>query len=62
MKISTNTALAQAKPHWIDWDAMANPDVEAFAAKVLEVASGASARNEVENARGIAIFKDGVTL
>ena len=62
MKISTNTALAQAKPHWIDWDAMANPDVEAFAAKVLEVASGAPARNEVENARGIAIFKDGVTL
>jgi altronate hydrolase len=62
MKISTNTALAQAKPHWIDWDAMAHPDVEAFAAKVLEVASGAPARNEVENARGIAIFKDGVTL
>ena len=62
MKISTNTALAQAKPHWIDWDAMANPDVEAFAAKVLEVASGAPARNEVENARDIAIFKDGVTL
>ena len=62
MKISTNTALAQAKPHWIDWDAMARPDVEAFAAKVLEVASGAPARNEVENARDIAIFKDGVTL
>ena len=62
MKIATNTALATAKPHWIDWDAMANPDVEAFAAKVLEIASGAPARNEVENARGIAIFKDGVTL
>ena len=62
MKIATNTTLATAKPHWIDWDAMANPDVEAFAAKVLEIASGAPARNEVENARGIAIFKDGVTL
>ena len=62
MKIATNTTLATAKPHWIDWDAMANPDVEAFAAKVLEIASGAAARNEVENARGIAIFKDGVTL
>ena len=62
MKIATNTTLAQAKPHWIDWDAMANPDVEAFAAKVLEIASGAPARNEVENAHGIAIFKDGVTL
>ena len=62
MKIATNTTLAQAKPYWIDWDAMANPDVEAFAAKVLEIVSGAPARNEVENARGIAIFKDGVTL
>ena len=62
MKIATNTTLATAKPHWIDWDAMANPDVEAFAAMVLEIASGAPARNEVENARGIAIFKDGVTL
>ena len=62
MKIATNTTLATAKPHWIDWDAMANPDVEAFAVKVLAIASGAPARNEVENARGIAIFKDGVTL
>ena len=62
MKISTNRTLAAAKPHWIDWDAMSNPDTDAFAAKVLEIASGASARNEVENARGIAIFKDGVTL
>ena len=62
MKIATNTTLAQAKPHLIDWDAMANPDVVAFAAKVLEIASGAPARNEVEDARGIAIFKDGVTL
>ena len=62
MKISTNSDLARAKPHWIDWDAMANPNVDAFAAKVLEVASGAPARNEAENARGIAIFKDGVTL
>ena len=33
-----------------------------FAAKVLAIASGEPARNEVENARGIAIFKDGVTL
>ncbi|MBQ4200412.1 MAG: altronate dehydratase [Kiritimatiellae bacterium] len=62
MKISTNSDLSRAKPHWIDWDAMANPDVDAFAAKILEVASGAPARNEAENAHGIAIFKDGVTL
>ena len=62
LKIATNTTLAQAKPHWVDWDAMANPDVEAFARKVLSVASGEQARNEVNAAAEIAIFKDGVTL
>ena len=62
MKVATNSTLAQAKPHWVDWDAMANPDVEAFARKVLAVASGEQAANERNNARGIAIFKDGVTL
>lgn len=46
----------------IDWDAMANPDAEAFAAKVFAVASGEPACNEVHGDRGIAIFKDGVTL
>ena len=62
MKVATNSTLAQAKPHWVDWDAMANPDVEDFARKVLAVASGEQAANERNNARGIAIFKDGVTL
>jgi altronate hydrolase len=62
MKISSNATLAKAKPHWIDWDAMTNPDTEAFAARVLEIASGAPAANERDKARQIAIFKDGVTL
>ena len=63
LKIASNTPLAQAKPNWIDWDAMANPDVDAFAAKILAVASGDErARNEAAGAQGIAIFKDGVTL
>ncbi len=63
LKIASNTTLAQAKPNWIDWDAMANPDVEAFAAKILAVASGDEpALNETTGAQGIAIFKDGVTL
>ena len=63
LKIASNTTLAQAKPNWIDWDAMANPDVEAFAAKILAVASGdEQALNETTGAQGIAIFKDGVTL
>jgi altronate hydrolase len=62
MKISTNDALAKNKPHWIDWNAMSEPDTEAFAAKVLAVAGGESAANERFGAKEIAIFKDGVTL
>ena len=63
LKIASNSTLAQAKPNWIDWDAMANPDVESFAAKILAVASGDErALNETTGAQGIAIFKDGVTL
>jgi len=63
MKIATNDALAENKPNWIDWNAMSDPDVEAFAQKVLRVASGAErAKNEINGAQGIAIFKDGVTL
>ena len=62
MKIATNTKLATGKAAWIDWDAMANPDTEAFAEKVLAVASGELATNERFGAKEIAIFKDGVTL
>ena len=62
LKIATNDALAANKPNWIDWNAMGNPNVEDFAKKVLFVASGEKARNEVNGAQGIAIFKDGVTL
>ena len=62
MKIATNDALAANKPNWIDWNAMSNPDVEEFAKKVIAVASGEKAKNELSGAQGIAIFKDGVTL
>ena len=62
LKIATNDTLAANKPNWIDWNAMANPDVEDFAKKVLAVASGEKAKNEISGAQGIAIFKDGVTL
>lgn len=62
MKISTNDALAKAKPAWVDWNAMSNSDVEAFARKVISVASGELAANERNLDRHIAIFKDGVTL
>ena len=63
MKVATNDALARNKPNWIDWNAMSDPNVDAFAAKVMRVASGEElARNEENGAQGIAIFKDGVTL
>lgn len=63
VKVATNHSLAQKKPHWIDWDAMANPNVEEFLETVLTIASGETpARNEVNHCREIAIFKDGITL
>ena len=63
LKIASNDALARNKPNWIDWNAMSEPDVEKFAAKVMAVASGDErTRNEETGDRGIAIFKDGVTL
>lgn len=62
LKVATNDTLAANKQNWIDWNAMSNPDVEAFARMVLAVASGEKAKNELNGAQGIAIFKDGVTL
>ena len=62
LKIASNDTLAANKPNWVDWNAMSDPDTEAFAAKVLAVASGEPAKNETCGAQGIAIFKDGVTL
>ena len=62
LKIASNDALAANKPNWIDWNAMSAPDVGAFAERVMAVASGKPAKNELLGAHGIAIFKDGVTL
>lgn len=70
IKIASNSALAQRKPRWIDFDAgrlvNAGADCAAlddeFFAQVLAVASGAPTRNEQEGYEEIALFKDGVTL
>lgn len=63
LKIATNDTLAKNKPNWIDWNAMSDPDVDRFAKKILRIASGEElAKNEINGAQGIAIFKDGVTL
>ncbi len=68
LKIASNSALADAKPNWIDFDAGAALDIGLDQAAdelldlVIETASGAPARNEANDERGIAIWKRGVTL
>ena len=69
LKISSNSALAHNKPHWIDFDAgrlLTSSDVDAltdeFYRMILDVASGQPAKNELNDEREIAIWKDGVTL
>ncbi|HEY6644984.1 altronate dehydratase family protein [Povalibacter sp.] len=69
LKISSNSALAQNKPHWIDFDAgrvLTGEDVEhvtnEFLQLILATASGQPAKNELNEEREIAIWKDGVTL
>jgi altronate hydrolase len=69
LKIASNSALAARKPRWIDFDAGALLDgarphdlEERLLNLVLETASGQRARNELNDEREIAIWKDGVTL
>ena len=69
LKISSNRALAARKPGWIDFDTGSVAEGESIdqAARrlfhlVLRTASGAPTRSEAAGRRGIAIFKDGVTL
>lgn len=66
VKIATNTALAEKKSGWIDYNA--GPILEGrdltqeFFEYLLEVAEGKETKNEEKGYREIAIFKDGVTL
>ena len=69
LKVSTHTGLAARKPGWIDFDAGPLLDGtpmdtlrDGLMDKLLAVAAGERARNEVNGDRQIAIFKDGVTL
>jgi altronate hydrolase len=69
LKIASNSALATAKPKWIDYDAGAlleGTDLERATDElmrlVLDTASGKPARNETNGEREIAIWKQGVTL
>ncbi|NDW12726.1 altronate dehydratase [Bacteroides sp. 214] len=69
MKISTNTALANNKPTWIDFNAGVIVEGESmestcrrFIDYIIKVASGEFVNNEKKGYREIAIFKTGVTL
>ena len=68
VKISTNTALSCKKPSWIDFDAGKCLDetnstcTDELFNLIIAVAEGKETRNEINNYREIAIFKDGVTL
>jgi Altronate dehydratase len=69
VKISTNNALYEKKPGWIDFNAgiLLHTDDEkamdeAFFAYCLAVANGSETKNEKNAYREISIFKDGVTL
>ena len=69
LKIASNRAIARRKPGWIDFDAgtvAEDEPVEQAARRlfrlVLDTAGGAPTRSEAVGRRGIAIFKDGVTL
>jgi altronate hydrolase len=71
IKISSNSEIAQKKPHWIDFNAGAlldgSADMDTLSQQlfdyILDVASGrALANNEKHGYREIAIWKEGVTL
>ncbi|MGZ3304577.1 MAG: UxaA family hydrolase [Asticcacaulis sp.] len=69
LKIASNSALAQKKPHWIDFDAgktLAGETLDQAADELMELilrtASGQPSCNEKNEEREIAIWKNGVTL
>jgi altronate hydrolase len=69
LKISSNTALFEKKPHWIDYNAgqvlegaSLSQTADGLMDLILKVASGQQANNEINEEREIAIWKNGVTL
>lgn len=72
IKISTNTALAEKKKHWIDFNAGILLDndsmtmealTESLLQRILEIASGTDfTHSERLSRENLAIWKDGVTL
>ncbi len=68
IKIASNRALAEAKPHWIDFDASVALEHgteaadAAFLTRILALASGEKSAAERGGQRAMAVWKRGVTL
>jgi altronate hydrolase len=68
IKVASNRVLAQAKPHWIDFDASRVLDEgqeatdAAFLDAIVDIASGMKTAAENHGQRAMAIWKRGVTL
>jgi altronate hydrolase len=69
LKISTNSALAENKPHWIDFNAgtliegkSVSEVLDQLINKIIETANGKKINHEKSGFREIAILKSGVTL
>lgn len=70
VKISSNSGIAMRKKHWIDFntgkildsECTIDQSAEALFEHILEIASGHKTKNEINDNREIAIWKNGVTL
>ncbi len=69
MKVSTNSRLANLKPHWVDFNAGVLVEdqpqekvLEQFINLIISVASGQKLNHEKHGFKEISIFKTGVTL
>lgn len=61
IKIATNSAIAERKKNWIDFDAQGDNELNLMNL-IIETSNGKETKNEQNGYREIAIFKDGVTL
>ncbi|MBR0536374.1 MAG: altronate dehydratase [Clostridia bacterium] len=64
VKIASNNAIAEKKPHWIDFSAVGDKQerAEELLSLIKRICDGEPTKNELLGNREIAIFKDGVTL
>ncbi len=65
VKIASNDAIAEKKPHWIDFSAYGSnkaQKADELLNLIKRVCDGEKTKNEVLGNREIAIFKNGVTL